>query len=197
MSALWEAARTVGCAMTVALVKAQFPLEVVGEPPDEARIVLAANHQSHLDAPAVLAALPEAQRRRATVVAARDYWYRSPMRSLAASLLARCRAFDRHDIAEPRRWMGRLRQQRDGCLIVFPSGSRHRTAPSPALALAASRAGWSIIPVAISGTARGWPPGSPFWRPGGPLRVTFGPAIKSTDAADITRQLSSFWRNNV
>jgi 1-acyl-sn-glycerol-3-phosphate acyltransferase len=197
MSSLWDAARTLGCGLTVALLKAQFPLEVVGRPPELPRIVLAANHQSHLDAPVVLAALPEAQRRRATVLAARDRWFRSPMHALAASLLTRSCAFDRHDTAEPRRWLGRLRYQEDGCLVVFPSGSRHRAEPRPALLLAATRAGWSIVPVAISGTVHAWPPGSPFWRPGEPLRVAFGPALKASVAGDITRQLSSFWRNNV
>lgn len=196
MSSPWDVARMAGCGLTVALLKAQFPLEVVGRPPELPRVVLAANHQSHLDAPVVLAALPEAQRRRATVLAARDYWFRSPIRALAASLLARSCAFDRHDTAEPRRWLGRLRHHGDGCLVVFPSGSRHRAEPSPALLLAASRAGWSIVPVAISGTVHAWPPDSPFWRPGEPLRVVFGPPLEASNAGDITHQISSFWRNN-
>jgi 1-acyl-sn-glycerol-3-phosphate acyltransferase len=197
MRSMWEAARTTGCELTVALLKAQFSLQVVGQPPNEPRVVLAANHLSHLDAPAVLAALPEAHRRRTTVLAARDHWFRSPLRALAASLLARCRAFDRHDSAEPRRWMGRLRRQENGCVLVFPSGSRHRAVPRAALPLAAARAGWLIVPVAISGTGRAWPPGSPFWRPGGRLRVVFGTALDVTDAGDISDQLSSFWRLNV
>lgn len=197
MSALWDAARRAGCGATVALLKAQFTLEVVGQPPDLPRIVLAANHQSHLDALAVLAALPVAQRQRTTVLAARDYWFRSPLHALAASLLARCTAFDRHDAAEARRWVGRLRHRENGWLLIFPSGSRRRAEPSAALPVAAVRAGWSIVPVAISGTNRAWPPDRSLWRPGGQLRVAFGATLDADKTDDLVSQLSTFWKDNV
>jgi len=46
--------------------------------------VVVANHQSHLDLPVLLAALPPAMRRRAVVPAAADYWFTRPARAAAA-----------------------------------------------------------------------------------------------------------------
>ena len=71
-----DSARGIGRIVTAFLVRLFFRIEVVGSVPDVPRLALMPNHQSHLDTLAILAVLPERQRRRITVLAARDYFFR-------------------------------------------------------------------------------------------------------------------------
>jgi 1-acyl-sn-glycerol-3-phosphate acyltransferase len=117
--------------------------------------VLVANHASHADTAALLAALPA--RRRPVVAAAADYWFGKPGRALA------CRMAGGFPV---RRGGGGgadlvaagtlLAAGRD--VIVFPEGTRSRDGSlgqfrSGAARLAAS-SGVPLVPVGIAGTSR-------------------------------------------
>jgi 1-acyl-sn-glycerol-3-phosphate acyltransferase len=128
--------------------------------------VIVANHQSHADTAALIAALPA--RRRPAVAAAADYWFRGGMRPWICRVL--CAAFPVRragggsaDLAAAGRLLATGHD-----VIVYPEGSRSRDGQTArfhrgAAGLAAT-AGVPLVPVAIGGTAALLPPGGPGLR---------------------------------
>jgi 1-acyl-sn-glycerol-3-phosphate acyltransferase len=133
-----------------------------------APLLIVANHGSHLDAPAVLAALPPHIRHRTAVAAAADYFYRSSLLGAAASMGIGTFAFARHG--------------RDGCarardllaagwnVLIFPQGSRgdgdgwqpFRAGVGHLLA----ETGVAALPIGICGSRALWPRGKHLPRRG-------------------------------
>jgi len=129
--------------------------------------VIVANHQSHADTAALLAALPA--RRMPAVAAAADYWFGGGMRPWACRAL--CAAFPVRrtgggsaDLAAA---AALLAAGHD--VIVYPEGSRSRDGRTADFHRGAARlaaaAGVPLAPVAISGTATLLPPGGSARRP--------------------------------
>lgn len=188
--------RTVARWMAVVVTKLQFPIELRGPQPTGDRVALVANHQSHLDSLVVLASLSERRRREIACLAAKDYFFERPAAALGSSLFAMSVSFDRTRYTELRRWSRLLQEQRRGTLLVYPSGSRRRAEVHDAILFVLARSGWSIVPVAISGTARAWPPGRALWRPFSRIRVTFGEPMLGLPAKELGSALIAFWRAN-
>lgn len=148
-------------------------LTVTGPRPSGGCVVVA-NHSSHADAAAIVAALgPKA---RPSVAAAQDYWFADRLHAATARTLLG--AFPvRRNGGGTADLMGMTQTLRDGgTVVIFPEGTRSRDgviAPfrSGAFRLAEA-AGVPVVPAAISGTARLLPVhGLP--RPTG-LSVSFG-----------------------
>lgn len=188
-----EILRFIGRAIMVALLRAQFRLEVRGAVPSLPRFALIGNHQSHLDGLSVVAALPGARRREVAVLAARDYFFERWPRAFAAALFGQAVAFDRLHVTELRRWSRLLRAHERGCVLAFPSGSRKSQDVHPGLLTVLADSGWPIVPVAIAGTAEAWPVGRRIWRPFRRLRVTFGAPLPEMARADLIGALRAFW----
>jgi 1-acyl-sn-glycerol-3-phosphate acyltransferase len=123
--------------------------------------VLVANHSSHADTAALIAALPA--RRRPAVAAAADYWFGGTF--LAAICRALCGAFPVRrtgggsaDLAAA---AGLLAAGHD--VIVFPEGTRSRDGEIGEFHRGAARlaalADVPLVPVGISGTRALLPPG--------------------------------------
>jgi 1-acyl-sn-glycerol-3-phosphate acyltransferase len=138
-------------------------------------VVFVANHGSHLDAPAILAALPPSIRHRTAIAAAEDYFYRNPLLGLAMGLGIGAFPFPRH---------GRMGVERAAALladgwnvVLFPEGSRsadgvqHVFRDGIGHLLLASHA--AAVPLAIDGTHALWPRGQALPRPG-PIAVHLG-----------------------
>lgn len=194
---LLDATRVVARTVAAGLFRLQYRLEVVGQPPDLPRVAIMANHQSHLDTFAILAALPERYRRRVTVLAARDYFFEHAGSALAANLFGQAVAFDRStDLAELHRWARLLRTVDAGWFLVYPSGSRKRVEPHVGLAGVLVRNGWTVVPTALAGTATAWPVGCRVWRPFGSVRVTFGPPLTEPDEHELPARLLAFWQEH-
>lgn len=148
---------------------------VAGLPPGPCVIV--ANHCSHADTAALLAALPA--RRRPAVAAAADYWFSGGWRSRTCRLL--CAAFPVRragggsaDLAAAARLLATGRD-----VIVFPEGSRSRDGRTAAFHRGAARlaaaAGVPLVPAGISGTGALLPPEGSGGRPERtPVIVRFG-----------------------
>jgi 1-acyl-sn-glycerol-3-phosphate acyltransferase len=129
--------------------------------------VIVANHRSHADTAALLAALPA--RRRPAVAAAADYWFRGALRPAICRLL--CAAFPVRrtgggsaDLAAA---AGLLAAGHD--VIVFPEGTRSRDGQTGRFhrgaACLAAAAGVPLVPAGISGTGTLLPPGGATCRP--------------------------------
>jgi 1-acyl-sn-glycerol-3-phosphate acyltransferase len=157
-------------------------LTVTGSLPSGGCVVVA-NHSSHADTPALLAALDGKHVPR--VAAAADYWFRAGWRAaicrtLAAAFPIRRTGGGSTDLAAA---VALLRAGR--AVVVFPEGSRDGSTVGPfhsgAFRLAAT-AGVPVVPVGIAGTARLLPKHGRL-RPG-PVAVRIGaPVDPDPDAA--------------
>jgi 1-acyl-sn-glycerol-3-phosphate acyltransferase len=191
-----DALRMVARWIVVGLVKLMFPTQVRGRLPAGERIAFVANHQSHLDSLVVLASLSEERRREIACLAAKDYFFsRLPM-ALGGSLFAMAVSFDRTKYTELRRWSRILREQQRGCLLVFPSGSRRRSEAHDAILFVLAKSGWTIVPVAIGGTAAAWPVGAALPRPFRRIRITFGAPMSDVPTKHLAAALGEFWKAN-
>lgn len=192
----FDALRTLARWIAVGLTKLQFPIEIHGEEPSGDRVALVANHQSHLDSLIVLASLSERRRREIACLAAKDYFFAKTSTALASSLFAMAVAFDRARYTELRRWIRILRDQQRGTLLIYPSGSRRRSEAHDAILFVLANSGWSIVPVAISGSAQAWPVGRALWRPFRKVRLTFGSPMSGVATKDLAGALAAFWSAN-
>jgi 1-acyl-sn-glycerol-3-phosphate acyltransferase len=192
---LLDATRVVARTVAAAFFHLQFGLEVRGRLPDLPRVAIMANHQSHLDTLAILAAIPERYRRRITVLAARDYFFEHAVSALGANLFGQAVAFDRDsELAELHRWARLLPTIEAGWFLIYPSGSRKRALPRSGLAGVLVRSGWTVLPTALDGTAEAWPVGRALPRPFRRIRVTFGDPIHDPDERELPARLAAFWR---
>jgi 1-acyl-sn-glycerol-3-phosphate acyltransferase len=124
--------------------------------------VIVANHSSHADTAALIAALPAG--RRPAVAAAADYWFRGGPRSRICQAL--CGAFPVRragggsaDLAAAARLLAAGRD-----VIVYPEGTRSRDGTIGEFHRGAARlaaaAGAPLVPAGISGTRALLPPGA-------------------------------------
>jgi 1-acyl-sn-glycerol-3-phosphate acyltransferase len=185
--------RAFGRRVAAALVKAQFHIQVRGTVPDVPRLALIPNHQSHLDTLAILAVLPDRFRGRIAVLAARDYFFERWPRAVAAGLFGQGVSFDRHRLADLRRWTRILQAQDRGWFLAYPSGSRRSHDLHAGLLLVLARSGWPIVPVALSGMAEAWPVGG-LWRPFRTIGVRFGEPIQGEATKVLLDRLQGFWK---
>jgi 1-acyl-sn-glycerol-3-phosphate acyltransferase len=123
--------------------------------------ILAPNHESDIDTPLILLALPHAWRMRTVVGAASDRWYRKPAYGLIAGFWINTFPFDRGG-GKRRGLAAAAAHLRDGRnVLLFPQGTRGAgpegyRAGVAELALAA---GVPIVPVRVSGSALVMPKG--------------------------------------
>ena len=157
-------------------------LRVAGELPTEP-CVLVANHGSHADTVALLAALPA--RRRPVVAAAADYWFSGVGRRLTCRTLVGAFPVHRNgggtqDLA---RAAERLREGHD--VIVYPEGSRTRDGTIGEFHSGAARlagiAGAPLVPIGIAGTRDLLPVHGRLRR--APVTVHIGAPVADLDAA--------------
>ena len=148
--------------------------------------VVVANHTSHADTPALLAALGL---RRVAVAAAADYWFATPRRAGVCRWLVGGFAVRRGGGGAGDLFGEALPLLRSGgVVVVFPAGTRARSGEPTrwhggALRLAAE-AGVPVVPVGVAGTARLLPVhGAP--RPA-PVRVRIGRPIV-TPSVEVAR----------
>jgi 1-acyl-sn-glycerol-3-phosphate acyltransferase len=129
-------------------------------------VVFVANHNSHMDTPLLLRALPGRWRRRTAVAAATDYFYDKRLKALSASLAFGTVPLDRSSGAGvgSRQTAHLDRHIRDGgSLLMFPEGTRSRDGrvgrlrSGAALLAAAHRV--PIVPIYVSGTGDAMPRG--------------------------------------
>jgi 1-acyl-sn-glycerol-3-phosphate acyltransferase len=170
-------------------------------------VILVANHASHMDTPAILAALPRRLRKRTAVGAASDYFYRNKALASAVSLFFGTVPIDRCGGGLSRRAAGHLHKLLDDgwSLLLYPHGTRKSGGAGRvrrgAAVLAASH-NLKIIPIRVTGTRNAMPPGQ-RWpkRIRGqlvsrrhPVEIAIGePLSPGEDPAEIVEHLQSFF----
>jgi 1-acyl-sn-glycerol-3-phosphate acyltransferase len=155
-----------------------YRLRVVGEVeiPAEGPLIYVANHQSHLDPPAVgsLACL-----RPCYFVARASLFAFRPFGAMIAFFGSIPLERDRGGVAGLRSAVRVL--ERGGCLLLFPEGTRSPDGSlgrfKPGVVLLARKTGASVLPIALDGLHEIWPRGRRLPRLHGRARVMFGKAI--------------------
>ncbi len=175
------------------LVRALFPLTIAGGRGLMALptpCIFAADHGSHLDTLAILAALPDRVRVQVRVAAAEDYWYRDPLHHLAAGALGGF-PFPRKGGLGLARAAALLNKGR--CILIYPEGTRGGGPFRPGVARLAAQAGVPVVPIAVRGGRERWPKGQALPRRG-PLTVAFGTPLwlaPGTAPEEATRQIEA------
>jgi long-chain acyl-CoA synthetase len=170
-------------------------------------VVFASNHQSHLDTPVILAALPGRWRRRVAVAMAKEFFAAhfhpegqpvgARLRSGLLYALAAC-FFNAFPL--PQREAGARRTLRyigelvsDGwSVLIYPEGQRSDSEAvgrfQPGVGMIGSRLAVPVVPVRLDGVNRVLHRTWKMPRPGR-VRVSFGPAVELTgeDYAELAR----------
>ena len=159
-------------------------------------VVYAANHQSHMDGPVILAALPAHRRSRVATAAAKEFfaarfhpkqfsWQRHATSSLSyflGSLLFNIFPLPQRETGTRRaiRYLGELLGDGNS-ILIFPEGRRTDTGEigrfQPGIGMIAARLQVPIIPVRIEGLDRILHQSWRMARPG-PARVAFGEPLR-------------------
>jgi len=171
--------------------------------------IFVANHNSHMDTPVILRALPGRLRRRTAVAAATDYFYATRRNAVAASLVFGTMPLDRNSGAgvgaRQTAHLGRHLRQ-GGSLLLFPEGTRSRDGRVGRLrsgaALLAAKHDVPIVPIYMSGTREAMPRGHRWMvfkarRPGPRHRIEicFGDPIvplPGERASEVMERVRSF-----
>ncbi len=172
-----------------AVCRALGGLTVSGELPRQKAYVVVANHGSHADTAALLAALPPAAR--PVFAAAADYWFDVPVRRAVASGLAGILPVRRGEHGAYGALLAAARQALDAgrTVVVYPEGTRStdgRVGPfhSGAVRLAAD-CGVALVPVAVLGTRDVLPKHGRVRRAPMEVRIGAPRAPETTDAARL------------
>jgi 1-acyl-sn-glycerol-3-phosphate acyltransferase len=169
---------------------ARLRVEGAKNVPREGAVILAPNHRSAADWPAVGVASP-----RQPWFMAKEELFETP---ILAPLIRLCHAYPvKRDSADRAalRWTEALLRHGQ-VVVIFPEGQVSPDARfqslKPGLALLALRTGATVIPVGLLGTERLMPYGCNVPRPiRKPLIVRFGPALPLDDLREPGRTLPS------
>ena len=156
----------------------RFEIEGFENLPDNAPFVIAANHGSHLDGLVLAETLPARFTGRIFSLAAADYFFEKPSRTVFATQWVNALPLRRGGSAG--KALGALRERLLGgdCIfLVFPEGSRSRDGTrSPfkaGIGMLVAETEVPVVPCHLAGTFEAWPPHRRFPRPGR-VRIRFG-----------------------
>ena len=165
-------------------------LEVVGQEnlPLDRSFIMVCNHSSHLDAVCLLASLPLRRVHQAYPVAAADYFFSTPLRSLLSVIAVNGLPLDRHHGSDALDVCRQLLDSPGNVLIMFPEGTRTCSGELGRFRSGVSRlvAGTTtpVVPCHLSGAFEAWPKGRRLPRPAA-LRLRIG---KPRTFPDVSRQ---------
>lgn len=156
-------------------------LEVRGREhlPRQGPFVLVANHESHLDALVLAAALPLSLRDQMCPLAAGDVFFETPALAMFAATLLNAlpvwrKNAGRHGLADLRQ---RLVEQ-ESVYLLFPEGGRSRDGEmkpfKPGLGMMIAGTPVPVVPCYLDGPLEAFPPGSRWPRPV-KVRLRIGP----------------------
>ena len=154
-------------------------LDVVGREnlPLESSFIMVCNHSSHLDAVCLLAGLPLRRVNHAYAVAAADYFFSTPLRSLLSVVAVNGLPLNRHHGSDGLDVCRQLLNTPGNVLIIFPEGTRTCSGELGRFRSGVSRlvSGTTtpVVPCHLSGAFEAWPKGHRLPRPAA-LRLRIG-----------------------
>jgi long-chain acyl-CoA synthetase len=179
-------------------------------------VIFAANHQSHLDTPAILLALPARWRYRVAPAMAKEFfkahffpeqfgriaWFTNSLNYYLASTFFNAFPLPQRETGtrQTLRYIGDLFAA-GFSLLIFPEGKRTDKGEingfQPGVGMIASRLDVPVVPVRLDGLDRVLHQSWKFPQRG-PATVTFGPpmSLKGNDYAEITREVENAVRNS-
>ncbi|MEM6448476.1 MAG: lysophospholipid acyltransferase family protein [Cyanobacteria bacterium P01_D01_bin.123] len=147
--------------------------------PRKSGYIIAANHVSHLDGPAIAAA-QQIHIRRVHSLAARDYFFDSPLKAWICDRCLNMIPFQRQGSFRDCLTQCQQLVAKGDILLVFPEGTRSLSGTlqlfKPGLGLLAVQLGVPIVPAYIQGTFQALPKGTSIPRLY-PIQVRFGKTI--------------------
>lgn len=183
------AARTVANMFIRAVLRIWNRFEIIGREnlPRDGSFVLVANHGSHLDAVAMLAALPLHKIHRAFPAAASDYFFTNISKLVFSAVVVNAMPFDRKE--NPRQSLELCRQLLESpghILILFPEGTRTPDGEiarfKPGIGFLIAGSSIPVVPCHLDGAYRAWPKGKWLPRPR-KLRLVIGTPRTFADRA--------------
>jgi len=157
--------------MTRVLLRTYNRLEIVGQEnlPLDRSFIMVCNHSSHLDAMCLLASLPLTRVHRAFPVAAADYFFATPLRSILSVIAVNGLPIDRHHGRDGLEMCRELLNSPGQVLIIFPEGTRTCSGAigrfRSGVARLAAGTDTPVIPCHLSGAFDAWPKGRDLPRP--------------------------------
>ena len=175
----------------------------------EGPVIFAANHQSHMDAPVILAALPARFRYRVAIAMAKEFfqphfypaqhgrlaWSTNSLNYYLATLFFNAFPLPQREAGarQTLRYIGEVLA--DGfSILIFPEGHRSETGEidrfRPGIGMIASRLRVPIVPVRLKGLENVLPPSWWMARPGR-VRIAFGAPLRLTgdDYAQLAKRV--------
>ncbi|MDE3156353.1 MAG: AMP-binding protein [Acidobacteriota bacterium] len=173
-------------------------------------VIFAANHQSYMDAPVVLAALPRPWRYRVATAMAKEFfkphffpaqygrraWFTNSLNYWLAAGLFNAFPLPQREAGarQTLRYIGEELVSRGQSILIFPEGRRADSDAlgpfMPGIGMLASKLEVPVVPVRIEGLHRVLGPGAFMAKPGR-VRVTFGPPLRlrGEDYGALARQV--------
>ncbi|MBV8305187.1 MAG: 1-acyl-sn-glycerol-3-phosphate acyltransferase [Acidimicrobiia bacterium] len=144
-------------------------------------VIFVANHQSHLDTPLLLSALPDRWRHRAVVAAAADYFFDSRVKATLSALVLGALPVERGRIDRRPLEQARALLDEGWSVVIFPEGGRSPDGWAQPFrggaAYLSMHGDIPIVPVHLDGTGRVLPKGAR--RPArAAVHVTFGAPLR-------------------
>jgi long-chain acyl-CoA synthetase len=152
-------------------------------------VIFAANHQSYMDVPGILSAMPARWRYRVAPAMRKEFFqehfhgrsFTNSLNYYLSTLFFNCFPIPQHEpgALATMRYIGELSNDQ-WCLLIFPEGRMTRAgeiAPfQPGVGMVASKLGIPVVPVRIVGMDKVLHEGWRMARPGR-VDITFGPAL--------------------
>ena len=160
--------------------------------PIGAPYIIASNHSSHLDTPAIMTALG-AESRNLRPLSARDYFFNSRMKAWFVSQCLNALPFDRTENSLQSLRVAQEALLRHENLLIYPEGTRSLNGKlqpfKPGLGLLAFESGVPVVPAHVSGTYEALPKGKSLPRKS-KVRVVFGEPVAPGTPQDSTMKTS-------
>lgn len=189
-----KAGRSLLSAGQRALYGGVFTVKTHGEAfiPKNRNVLVVANHASHLDMGLVKVVMGE-QGERLTALAARDYFFDSPVKRAYFENFTNLIPMDRSGSLRESLRMAVEALNQGYHLLIFPEGTRSPTGVmtdfKPTLGFLALTAEVDVLPMYLDGTHDAFPKGA-LWPKSRELEVRIGPAITLTEMRRRTQGLA-------